>query len=74
MIREFTVRFDNNIKGVEEEIEELIRKYGAEERPKGEWVKGRCSGCGNPVPKNEWGSNYYSPYCPECGARMEGER
>lgn len=32
------------------------------------WYK--CFCCGTKAPKNEWGSYYFSPYCPECGARM----
>ena len=32
------------------------------------WYK--CSCCGTKASKNEWGSDYFSPYCPECGARM----
>jgi len=30
-----------------------------------------CSACGCKVPKNEWGAEYFSPFCPECGAAME---
>ena len=26
-----------------------------------------CPYCGQKVPKDAWGNNYYSPYCPECG-------
>lgn len=30
----------------------------------------RCSCCRTKAPKNEWGSDYFSPYCPECNAKM----
>ena len=32
-----------------------------------------CSECGCKIPKNEWGDDWYANYCPDCGARMEGE-
>jgi len=35
------------------------------------WYK--CSCCGTKVPKNEWGNDYFSPYCPNCGVKMESE-
>jgi len=35
------------------------------------WYK--CSCCGTKAPKNEWGNDYFSPYCPNCGAKMESE-
>lgn len=30
----------------------------------------KCSCCGTKIPQNEWGSDYFSPYCPECGAKI----
>ena len=30
-----------------------------------------CSVCGCKVPKNEWGADYFSSFCPECGEPME---
>lgn len=32
------------------------------------WYK--CSCCGEKIPKNIFGSDYFSPYCPECGCKM----
>ncbi len=32
-----------------------------------------CSECGADIPKNKWGNDYYSAYCPDCGAYMDGE-
>ena len=29
-----------------------------------------CSCCGTKAPKDEWRNDYFSPYCPECGAKM----
>lgn len=33
----------------------------------------RCSECGAQVPRDEWGNAMQCAYCPNCGARMEGE-
>ena len=50
-----------------------------EQQPKtGHWEKTadnycywhKCSCCGTKTPKTEWGNDYFSPYCPECGAEM----
>lgn len=35
------------------------------------WYK--CSCCGEKIPKNFYGNDYFSLYCPECGAKMEVE-
>ena len=32
----------------------------------------RCSCCGERIAKDSWGNDYFSSYCPECGAFMEG--
>lgn len=32
-----------------------------------------CSICHNKVPKSQYGTDYFSPYCPACGAKMELE-
>lgn len=32
-----------------------------------------CSACHNKVPKNEYGSDYFSSYCPACGSKMRLE-
>lgn len=31
-----------------------------------------CSNCEEDVPKNRWGSDYFSNRCPKCGAHMSG--
>ena len=59
-----------------EECEYKLR--GEVEQKTGYWEKTtdghcywyRCSCCGTKAPKNEWGSDYFSPYCPECNAKM----
>ena len=47
----------------------------------GEWVKRNdgvcywyeCSACGDRPPKNDWGHEHHSDYCPNCGAKMDGK-
>lgn len=47
----------------------------------GEWVKKTadyvyyyaCSECGEPVLKSQWGHDFFSDYCPNCGAKMDGD-
>lgn len=31
-----------------------------------------CSECGNELPKSRCGTDYFSDYCPDCGAMMDG--
>ena len=35
------------------------------------WYK--CSCCGEKIPKNFYGNDYFSSHCPNCGAKMEVE-
>ena len=30
-----------------------------------------CSNCGDKPPRNEFGKEWFSPYCPNCGMKME---
>lgn len=30
-----------------------------------------CSKCGENIPKNRFGNDFFSKYCPFCGSRME---
>ena len=47
----------------------------------GRWVKKTadyvyyyaCSECGEPVLKSQWGNDFFSDYCPNCGAKMDGD-
>lgn len=53
-------------------IAEHLYTAGYRKQSYGEWVHGEngmahCSECGNEEP-----SHSISPYCPECGAKMEG--
>ena len=49
-------------------------------RPQGEWVSAdddhiKCSVCGECGIHNDWYEcNYYTPFCPNCGADMRGEK
>ena len=31
----------------------------------------QCSECGNIMPRNVYGNEWNSPYCPNCGAKMD---
>ena len=52
------------------------------DRPTGEWVRKydkqincywyECNQCGEYRPRNVFGNEWSSPYCPNCGAKMEG--
>ena len=33
-----------------------------------------CSECGAKPPKDTWGNEWHSDYCPSCGARMENTK
>ena len=47
----------------------------------GEWVKQEeeycywyeCSECAGVVPRTRYGHDWYSDYCPNCGAKMDGD-
>ena len=56
-----------------EQFAEALYNAGYRKQSEGEWVHGEnemahCSECGNEEP-----SHSISPYCPECGARMEDD-
>ena len=68
-----------------EEVEQAIKDaptVDAEPVVHGRWVKKTadyvyyyaCSECGEPVLKSQWGNDFFSDYCPNCGAKMDGER
>lgn len=48
----------------------------------GRWIKKTadciyyyaCSECGEPVLRSQWGCDFFSEFCPNCGAKMDGER
>ena len=50
------------------------------DRPKGGWLSAdddhiKCSVCGEYGIHNDWYEcNYYTPFCPNCGADMRGEK
>ena len=64
------------------DVLDLIRNAPTVEPPvvHGRWVKGTscdlywnyCSVCGEKILKNEYQQDYFSDYCPFCGARMDG--
>ena len=49
--------------------------HGRWEKKTADWVYYyACSECGEPVPSGQWGNDFFSNYCPNCGAKMDGER
>lgn len=78
-----------NAKGEVKTARELIRfkklldGMTAADRPTGEWVRKydkhincywyECNQCGEDRPRNVFGKEWSSPYCPNCGARMEAK-
>lgn len=48
----------------------------------GRWIKKTadciyyyaCSECGEPVLRSQWGCDFLSEFCPNCGAKMDVER
>ena len=56
--------------------------YSLGEKPRrGRWTKifggggwwYACSECGHHIPRTRYGNDWHSKYCPNCGARMDGE-
>ena len=58
-----------------EKINELVDAINILEPKHGRWTNGKCSVCGKHALYWLMSSGYYSsPYCPNCGAKMENER
>ena len=66
------------------EIDEVIENaptVDAVEVVHGKWAKQveddcywyECSECAGVVPRTRWGHDWYSDYCPNCGAKMDGD-
>ena len=70
-------------------LEQDIRRYKVEEAPTaavvevrhGQWIRKEddscywyeCSECGEKLAKTQWGNDYFSAYCPNCGTLMDKE-
>ena len=71
----FTAAFKNSILEI---ISEQLAANVAEVRH-GKWMKVSngvaywhvCSECMKSIPKEEYGNDYFSNYCPNCGAKMD---
>lgn len=62
----------NELKYLREKIEQLTIKPEPKE---GHWINGKCDLCGEHAPFWCMASTYHeSNFCPNCGARMKGER
>lgn len=77
-MKEYIVTLDDSLKGWKDDEDELIRKYGAEERPVGHWIYNPrtdladCSLCGGSCDHDVYG-RIETDFCQTCGARMIGE-
>ena len=80
MIRRFVIELEDTLKGYEDDVETLERRYGAEERPQGKWIRitkntantqmWNCSECGRTVEKaTVLDPDIFFPFC-HCGADM----
>ena len=68
-------------KGMAAAMSTLYRIPAADVRPvvRGKWAEKNddvcywfeCSVCGQRPPWNEWGTEWQSPFCPNCGADMK---
>ena len=61
-------------------VEEIIEKLHAEgytEQKRGKWICGKCTNCKKSLEELFEGEFYYDcnelHYCPNCGARMDGD-
>ena len=64
----------------EHDITYMLENLPSTDRPTGEWVRKydkqincywyECNQCGEYRPRNVFGKEWGSPYCPNCGARM----
>ena len=74
---------DGYTRAVLNQAVKAIRKLSAKVQPvrHGRWVKKHddvcywheCSECGINPPKDQWKNEWKSPYCPNCGCRMDLE-
>lgn len=80
MVHRYIIELTDELKGFQEDVDELERKYGAEEVPTGhwEWVQYdanpqignfHCSEC-RYIPAIFNLSAQRMHYCPNCGAKM----
>ena len=55
-----------------------LKTQGYESVRHGRWVDGHCSNCGCDVPAYiidwKWQKDMDAKFCPQCGAKMDGER
>lgn len=71
MIRTFKVEIEDSLRDAEKDIDELERKWGAEEIMTGKWIyqkgyvpyKWKCNQC-----SAEFKTDFH--FCPNCGCRM----
>lgn len=72
-----TLEFESGKKVIEH-----LEKMPSADRQTGEWVRKydkhincywyECNQCGEDRPRNVFGKEWSSPYCPNCGAKMGG--
>ena len=83
LVKEYGEAMDLHLYSPREILESIgtLKRVDAVEVVHGRWEKKTadcvyyyaCSECGEPVLKSQWGNDFFSDYCPNCGAKMDGD-
>lgn len=69
--------YEKIVRLLNERIKPLPNIKPEPERKTGRWIDGQCSNCGCDIPAYiidwKWQKDMDANFCPNCGARMEGD-